>query len=80
MKTYAIWKDKEVVDSIKLTEEQVMQLNGIKEIGVYFGFDSKTNPEKYITCNKCKGFGYVLFAHDKVKCPVSNGNKTLCTD
>ena len=28
MKTYAIWKDKEVVDYIKLTEEQVMQFRG----------------------------------------------------
>lgn len=78
MKTYAIWKGKEVVDYIKLTEEQVMQLNGIKGIGVYFGFDSKTNPEKYINCNKCNGSGYILFAHDKVKCPVCNGNKILC--
>ena len=39
MKTYAIWKDKEVVDYIQLTEEQVLQLNSIKEIGVYFGYD-----------------------------------------
>ena len=78
MKTYAIWKDKEVVDYIKLTEEQAMQLNGIKGIWVYFGFDSKTNPEKYVTCNICNGSGYILFAHDKVKCPVCNGNKILC--
>ena len=46
MKTYAIWKDREVVDYIKLTEEQAAQLNSIKGIGIYFGFDSKTNPEK----------------------------------
>ena len=41
MKTYAIWKDKEVVDYIKLTEEQVMQLNDIKGIGVYFDLIQK---------------------------------------
>ena len=78
MKTYAIWKDRKVVDYIQLTEEQATHLNGIKDIGVYFGFDSKTNPKKYVTCNKCNGSGYVLFAHDKVKCPVCNGNKTVC--
>ena len=61
-----------------ITEEQATHLKGIKDIGVYFGFDSKTNPEKYVTCNKCNGSGYVLFAHDKVKCPVCNGNKTVC--
>lgn len=47
MKKYAIWKDKEVIDYIQLTEEQVKQLNSIKGIGVYFGFDKTTNPEKY---------------------------------
>lgn len=78
MKTYAIWKDREVVDYIKLTEEQAAQLNSIKGIGIYFGFDPKTNPEKYVTCNTCNGSGYILFAHDKVKCPVCNGNKILC--
>jgi len=47
MKTYAIWKAHEVVGYISLTEEQVVALNSIPGIGVYFGFDATTNPEKY---------------------------------
>jgi hypothetical protein len=48
MKTYAIWKNKKVIGYIKLTEEQASILNNNKDIGLYFGFDKVTNPEKYI--------------------------------
>lgn len=51
MKTYAIWKDKKVIGYIELTEQQKELLNGIQGIGVYFGFDAKTNPEKYFSEN-----------------------------
>lgn len=47
MKTYAIWKDKKVIGYIDLTEEQATTLNSNTEIGLYFGFDKVTNPEKY---------------------------------
>ena len=47
MKTYAIWKDKKVIGYIQLTSEQASKLNSIKDIGLYFGFDQITNPEKY---------------------------------
>ena len=51
MKTYAIWKDKKVIGYIELTEQQKELLNGVQGIGVYFGFDNKTNPEKYLSEN-----------------------------
>lgn len=47
MKTYAIWKDRKVIGYINLTEEQVNILNKNTEIGLYFGFDRVTNPERY---------------------------------
>lgn len=50
MKTYAIWQDKKVIGYIDLTEEQRDRLNSIHGIGIYIGFDFKTNPEKY--CNR----------------------------
>jgi len=48
MKTYAIWHAHNVVGYINLTPEQAEQLNSIPSIGVYFGYDEKTNPERYI--------------------------------
>lgn len=48
MKKYAIWKNHKVIGYIKLTEEQRQLLNGILGIGVYFGFDKVTQPEKYV--------------------------------
>ena len=47
MKEYAIWKNHKVIRHVYLTKEQAHTLNGIKDIGLYFGFDEKTNPEKY---------------------------------
>jgi hypothetical protein len=47
MKTFAIWKDKMVIGYINLTEKQANILNDNKDIGLYFGFDKVTNPEKY---------------------------------
>jgi hypothetical protein len=47
MKTYAIWKDHQVIGYIDLTEEQAKVLNNMKEIDVFFGFDKVTSPEKY---------------------------------
>ncbi|EQB4341420.1 hypothetical protein ACYJ2U_001804 [Clostridium botulinum] len=47
MKTYAIWKNKEVVGYIELTELQVKTLNSISNSSLYFGFDKVINPEKY---------------------------------
>jgi len=47
MKNFAIWKDKKVIGYIELTPEQASKLNNIN-IGVYFGFDQVTVPEKYI--------------------------------
>jgi len=37
----------EVVGYIDLTEEQKRILNKVPGIGVYFGFDRTTRPEKY---------------------------------
>lgn len=48
MKKYAIWKNHKVIGYIELTEEQRQLLNGIPGIGVYFGFDKVTQPEKYV--------------------------------
>lgn len=48
MKKYAIWKNHKVIGYIELTEEQRQLLNGTPEIGVYFGFDKVTQPEKYV--------------------------------
>lgn len=48
MKRYAIWKNHKVIGYIELTEEQRQLLNGIPGIGVYFGFDKVTQPEKYV--------------------------------
>lgn len=47
MKTYAIWKNNKVIGYIQLTEKQVIILNSIEDIGLYFGFDKETRPEKY---------------------------------
>lgn len=47
MKTYAIWKNKEVIGYIELTEQQAKTLNNISNIGLYFGFDKITNSKKY---------------------------------
>lgn len=46
MKKYAIWKNHKVIGYINMTEEQKEKLNKM-QIGVYFGFDKFTNPEKY---------------------------------
>lgn len=48
MEKYAIWKDGVVIGYISLTEAQKNKLNSIKEIGLYFGFDRTTKPEKYV--------------------------------
>lgn len=47
MKKYAIWKNKRVIGYVELTESQAEILNNTSDIGVYFGFDKKTNPERY---------------------------------
>ena len=47
-KMYAIWRDRKVIGYVRLTDEQAVALNTIPEIGLYFGFDKKTNPEKYL--------------------------------
>jgi hypothetical protein len=47
MEKCAIWKDHKVVGYIDLTEEQKGILNKIPGIGVYFGFDRTTRPDKY---------------------------------
>jgi len=44
-KIYAVWKNHEVVGYVKLSEEDAYFLNGIKDIGVYFGFDKTISPE-----------------------------------
>lgn len=48
----AIWKDHKVVGYIDLTEEQKRILNKVPGIGVYFGFDRTTRPEKYVESYK----------------------------
>lgn len=47
MKTFAIWKDRKVIGYIDLTEKQANILNNNRNMGLYFGFDKVTNPEKY---------------------------------
>lgn len=47
MGKYAIWKNHKVVGYIELTEEQKRISNKVPGIGVYFGFDRTTRPEKY---------------------------------
>lgn len=68
MKKFAIWKDKQVIGYIELTEEQKNELNKIKDIGVYFGFDRTTNPEKY-----CKHINDNFQCTDKEcnQCPIN---------
>ena len=48
METYAIWKDKNVIGYIDLTEDQRDVLNNIHGIGVYIGYDKQTAPELYM--------------------------------
>lgn len=48
MEKFAIWKDKEVIGYIDLTEEQRAVLNNTKGINVYFGFDKITRPDMYV--------------------------------
>ena len=48
MKKFAIWKNHVVIGYIELTEEQAHELNGIKGIDVYFGFDKEISSEKYL--------------------------------
>ena len=43
---YAVWKDGEVKGYAYLEPEQAKILNELN-LGVYFGFDKHTNPEKY---------------------------------
>jgi len=47
MEKCAIWKNKQVIGYIKLTEKQVELLNSVKGIDLYFGFDEITNKEHY---------------------------------
>lgn len=48
MKKYAIWSNNhEVIGYVNLTEEQAKEMNQRNDIGMYFGFDNLTNPEKY---------------------------------
>ena len=53
-----------VIGYIDLTEEQRGRLNSIHGIGIYIGFDFKTNPEKYcnrnneVECTERKGWNW----------------------
>lgn len=46
MQEYAIWQDHEVIGYVKLSEDTAKTLNRVQN-ECYFGFDEKTNPEKY---------------------------------
>ena len=43
----AVWKDHNVIGYVNLTYEQAHTFNRMKGLGVYFGFDRVTAPEKY---------------------------------
>lgn len=43
----AVWKDHNVIGYVNLTHEQADTFNRIHGLGVYFGFDKTTNPERY---------------------------------
>jgi len=47
MRTYAVWKNNEVIGYIELTEDQVLKLNTMSGNELYFGYDKVTNPERY---------------------------------
>lgn len=47
LKRTAIWKDCRVIGYAHISSEQADALNRIRGLGVYFGFDRTTNPEKY---------------------------------
>ena len=40
----AVWKDHKVVGYVCLTDKQTEELNSLKGIDIYIGFDRKTNP------------------------------------
>lgn len=44
----AVWKDHNVIGYVQLTTEQADSFNRMKGLGVYFGFDQATAPEKYV--------------------------------
>lgn len=48
--TYAIWLNNKVTGYVKLSEEQAKEINNMKDIGFYLGYDEKTNPDKYSKC------------------------------
>ncbi len=43
----AIWKDHKVIGHVYLSDKQVDELNSLKDIGIYVGFDETTKPEQY---------------------------------
>lgn len=46
MKKFAIWREGKVIGYCEMKKATADKLNKI-QFGVYFGFDNKTNPEKY---------------------------------
>lgn len=67
MEKFAIWKDKQVIGHIELTEEQKEILNGTDGIGVYFGFDRTVKPEKYC---KFTSDNFECCEHNCSECPI----------
>lgn len=47
MKEYAIWYNHCVVGYCKMNKMTADKLNGLCETTLFFGFDKKTNPERY---------------------------------
>lgn len=43
----AVWKDHKVIGHLYLSDGQVNDLNSLKDIGIYVGFDETTEPDKY---------------------------------
>lgn len=54
----AVWKDKKVIGYIHLTDEQSEELNSLKDIGIYIGFDKVTNPQAYINEFEYNGYHF----------------------
>jgi len=47
IKTFAIWKDGKVIGYKDMTIDEANYYNSRKDATVYYGFDHKTNPDKY---------------------------------
>lgn len=69
MVKYAIWKDKNVVGYIEMTEEQRNTINSIHNIGIYIGFDKVTRPEMYCKYDTAEE-NFECTEHDCENCPV----------